>query len=970
MFFCALIFATFAPEILKRSTLTIILIVAKMKKVKALLTSFMMVFVANAMFAQTSTISITVNNGSKITDTTSQTFADILSSHSIAPSNVTSLTISGPMKDGDIATLRTLTNMTTLDMAGVTFVPDLYKEGDEIPEGKNVGDPKSPFITAVDSVWTTELGPIDQNAAVPHGITSATKLPSHIFDGMKKLTSVTIPTSVTTFGDYCFMGCEALTTVNNIDRDIDRVTDLGGHTFLWCTSLQSFEIPNDVTELHSTFMGCTALTSVTFPANLTTIAGAFARCINFNLINGAIPSTVRTIGDYAFFKCESLTKIVLPEAGLTSLGGFAFDYCSSLTEVVNFDKINLGETQVELDNHQFATVTQAIPSYLFKNCVNLETITFPNNIGAVGGYAFINCTKLNSTITLSEHLRYVGYEAFANCQNLEFVPQAGGTLLPSSLTTIANLAFVDCTKFVGPINYPSQDDNTIHHGVFWRTGVTGVNIPDGITTIEAHAFENTTFAESNKVLQIPASVTNIGVGAFANNPGITKVVIANGSNRDLFVDEWAFNNLANLEEVVFGDGLQNITLKYHAFSYNKKTNKVVIPAGANVMVGVESFVENDKLALVELGEGAKVIDIDRAGFAGCLTLPNAVANRLMQDLTEIKEAIFFNCESLYDIVIPSGVTKIDKDAFGGTISLKMITVSRSSAPETVTTGTRTWTNPDTHLEETIEVVTYPFGENTIPNQCMINFTGDAHNNIASYRANEEFLRLLTKTLDEDVTAVNWVNQEGANVILKRKMASKWNSVVLPFDCTQEQLVEAFGERTLAAEFTSSNAEKEAFRFTVRSGLSNNRPVLLKPAATTSTKTDYTIENVNIVNPSVVPYGDGNYSFTGIYAKTESVVPENSYVSYQNHFVTFDNNKNHSQAFRAWLQPVVYAGAPRFAQAMAIEIADEDGETTMIGNVQDFTDKQTDHAYYTLDGRRVENPTNGIYIVNGKKVVIK
>jgi len=56
--------------------------------------------------------------------------------------------------------------------------------------------------------------------------------------------------------------------------------------------------------------------------------------------------------------------------------------------------------------------------------------------------------------------------------------------------------------------------------------------------------------------------------------------------------------------------------------------------------------------------------------------------------------------------------------------------------------------------------------------------------------------------------------------------------------------------------------------------------------------------------------------------------------------------------------------------MAIEIADEDGETTMIDSVQDFTDKQAGHAYYTLDGRRVENPTNGIYIVNGKKVAIK
>ncbi len=942
-----------------------------MKKVKALLTSFMMAFVANAMFAQTPT-TVTVTLTSEISLASALTTAGVTD-----VTAVTSLTVSGPMKDVDIATLRTLTNMTTLDMTDVTLVPDLYKEGDERPVGKNVGDPKSPFIEAVDSVWTTELGPIGQNAPVPHGITSATKLPSHIFDGMENLQSVTIPTTVTTFGDYCFMDCEALTTVNNIDL----VTDLGGHTFLWCTSLQSFEIPNDVTELHSTFMGCTALTSVTFPANLTTIAGAFARCINFNLINGAIPSTVRTIGDYAFFKCESLTKIVLPEAGLTSLGGFAFDYCSSLTEVVNFDKINLGETQVELDNHQFATVTQAIPSYLFKNCVNLETITFPNNIGAVGGYAFINCTKLNSTITLSENLRYVGYEAFANCQNLEFVPQAGGTLLPSSLTTIANLAFVDCTKFVGPINYPSQDDNTIHHGVFWRTGVTGVNIPDGITTIEAHAFENTTFVESNKVLQIPASVTNIGVGAFANNPGITKVVIANGSNRDLFVDEWAFNNLANLEEVVFGDGLQNITLKYHAFSYNKKTNKVVIPAGANVMVGVESFVENDKLALVDLGEGAKVIDIDRAGFAGCLTLPNAVANRLMQDLTEIKEAIFFNCESLTDIVIPSGVTKIDKDAFGGTISLKMITVSRSTAPETVTTGTRTWTNPDTHLEETIEVVTYPFGENTIPNQCMINFTGEADNSTAidSYRANPEFMRLLTKTLDESTTMVNWVNQRGANVKFVRTFGSTWNSVVLPFRYTHAQLEGTFGNNSLAAEFVSyrqsgAATDNKVFRFhTVPGDVSENKPVLVRPA-TVSGENTYTFVNVDIVNPEVDTYGADGYTFNGTYESAVQGtpnVPENSYFVKDNKFVYGGNWKNYSKAFRAWLEPTGVGSAPSMLATIALEL-EENGEVTAINAAEVFGPEAETAAktYYSLDGRRVENPTNGIYIVNGKKVVIK
>jgi len=932
-----------------------------MKKVKALLTSFMMVFVANAMFAQTpTTVTVTLTEETRLADAlTTAGVTDVTA--------VTSLNVSGPMNDADIATLRTLENLATLDMTGVTLLP--------VGTGEPIV-PTNPFITnAVDSVWTTELGPIGQNAPVSYGITDATQLPSHIFDGMKNLQSVTIPSSVTTFGNYCFMGCEALTTVNNISQ----VTDLGRYTFLWCTSLQTFIIPDNVEALNNTFMGCTKLTSVTFPTTdkLKTIAGAFAHCINFNLNDGALPSTITEIGDYAFFKCEKLTKVVLPasQGQLKKLGGFAFDYCSNLVEVDNFDKINLGETQVEV-----VTVTQAIPSFLFKNCVNLEKITFPDNIGAVGGYAFINCEKLNSTITLSENLKYVGYEAFANCKNLKFVPQEGGTLLPSSLTSIANLAFRDCPNFTGPIVYPSQVDYTIHHGVFWRSGVTGVTIPNDITTVEAHAFENTTFAEPNKVLNIPASVTFIGVGAFANNPGITKVVIANGSNRDLLVDEWAFNALANLEEVDFGTGLQNITLKYHAFSYNKKTNKVVIPAGANVTVGVESFVENDKLALVEFGEGAKVTDIDRAGFAGCLTLPNAVANRLMQDLTEIKEAIFFNCKSLYDIVIPSGVMKIDKDAFGGTISLKMITVSRSVAPETVTTGTRTWTNPDTHVEETIEVVTYPFGENTIPNQCMINFTGDADNSTAidTYRADPEFMRLLTKTLDESTTTVNWVNQRGANVKFVRTFGSTWNSVVLPFRYTHAQLEGAFGNKSLAAEFVSyrqsgAATDNKVFRFhTIPDVVSENKPVLVKPATVRGDNT-YTFVNVDIVNPEVATYGADGYTFNGTYvsAVQDANVPANSYFVKANKFVYGGNWENYSKAFRAWLEPTGGGSAPSMLATIALEL-EENGEVTAINAAEVFGPEAETAAktYYSLDGRRVENPTNGIYIVNGKKVVIK
>lgn len=865
-----------------------------MKKVKALLTSFMMVFVANAMFAETpTTVTVTLTSETRLDAAlTAAGVTDVTA--------VTSLTVSGLMKDGDIATLRTLKNLATLDMKDVTLVPNI---------SGNPAAPVNPFITsesqdAKEYTFTTGLKIVENETRyVACGIMNAEELPSHIFDGMTSLQTVSIPSSVTTFGSYCFKDCTALKTVNILETQ--SLTSLGTYTFYKCTALEHFTIPSTVTSLVGTFMDCENLKDVTMPLpfGLTEINAAFARCTNFNPANFVIPDNVTKIKEYAFYECTSLDNIVLPD-----------------------------------------------------------------NITEFDGYCFCGCKNLQGTVKLSNNLTIVGYEAFKDCEKLDFTG-VEGTFLPSRLSLIANEAFLNCKKLTGAITYPAQtnNSNTISAFAFSGTGVTSVTIPEaaGITKIEKSAFE---WANITGTLTIPSTVTHLGYGTFAHNPNMSTVTVTGTggpTSRDLQIEDWCFYTNNSLTSVTFKENIANISTGENSFANNANLEYVTLPENAVLTVGKTSFADNPKLARVDLETGARVASIAKGGFKNCPLLLNAEVNELISNLSEVEgkvklnEEVFYNCTSLENLIIPANVTDIYKNAFGGNVSLKTITVSRNSAPNVQTS-------------EVVEGESQPttvFGA-TVPNDCQIIFDSDAHNNIASYRANGEFLRLLTKTLDEDVTAVNWVSQDGADVILQRKMASKWNSVVLPFDCTQEQLVEAFGTGTLAAEFTSSNPEKEAFRFTVRSGLACNRPVLLKPKETKSVKTVYTIEYVNIVNPTVVPYGDGKYLFQGIYKKTESVVPENSYVSYQNHFVTFGNIKNHSQAFRGWLEPVASGTAPRLAQAMAIEIANEDGETTMIDSVQDFTDKQADHAYYTLDGRRVENPTNGIYIVNGKKVAIK
>lgn len=142
------------------------------------------------------------------------------------------------------------------------------------------------------------------------------------------LTSVTIPDSVTTIGDYAFEECSGLTDVNVGSG----VTSIGDGVFGYCTDLTSIVIPDSVTSIgcHA-FSHCSSLTSITIPDSVTTIGeGAFSDCTGLTEVH--IGSGVTTIGEWAFYKCSGLTSITIPDS-VTSIGGSAFQYCSNLNEI-------------------------------------------------------------------------------------------------------------------------------------------------------------------------------------------------------------------------------------------------------------------------------------------------------------------------------------------------------------------------------------------------------------------------------------------------------------------------------------------------------------------------------------------------------------------------------------------------------------------------------------------------------------
>lgn len=627
---------------------------------------------------------------------------------------------------------------------------------------------------------------------------------------------------------------------------------------------------------------------------------------------------------------SQITKITIPKT-VQHIESRCFDKCENMTEFV-IEGASDGSSQLkEIDSHAFlnckklASIT--LPNsvtYLgendpnsnaggvFEGCESLTSFTFPSSYASnnLPSFTFKNCTNLATINWNGYNPKRLNKNAFENCDKITWsqVPQSVEELGDNCFYLCDALTSVDLSKI-----------KKMDTGVFWATPLTSVEWPAAVTEIPANTFW--ACGKLTTIKGIPGqpgawdNITKIGANAFNMCTDLTTIKLPAELKT---IDAQAFRSCDHLATVDYGTKVE--TIGDGAFWFTGALKKFFFKGSVKTL-GAHAFRESGLTCVHLKGD----MTIGKEAFMKCASLKYVefpATSSATQPLTYVAEGMFADCTSLPFITLPSTVTEIKTKAFDGCSSLKYVNILAAS-PATL-------------------------GANAFPTTAGVYVKPSK---LSAYQAN-----------------------------------AAWN-VYSPKDTYEQTLATKYAsfDHDFPVSFVAKNGHEALEAYVGPSTYRVTQPTkiqkILKMIKVTSTAANEGVllkgEVGRTYTYQIAEVDPGLYTGNRIIGVREDTTLVQTETDGKSNWVLQPDYKLHLvsngtiKSGRAYVHETNDGDTSFGAKGIYLSFAlNEENNTTGIDKVENKKDDE-ENVYYTLSGVRVINPTEkGVYIKNGKKVIIR
>lgn len=431
--------------------------------------------------------------------------------------------------------------------------------------------------------------------------------------------ALSLPNSLTYIGDGAFYGCSGLTGTVNISSSVGYI---GTYAFFGCTKLSSFSV-------NAANLYYSSANDVLFNKKQDTLL----ICPSTKTGTYTIPSTVKGLGSYSFYQCDSLKGSFAIPKSVGYIGYYAFYGCTQIS-AFSVDALNAKYSSkdgvlftkqqdtllvcpaAKSGSYTVPSTVKGIGTSAFYSCGNLTgALTIPASVSYIGSYAFYGCNQIaaynvdaanlyyssvdgvlfskkqdslwicppskTGSYTVPSGVKHIGTYSFYYCTGIN-----GTVSIPATLNSIGDYAFYGCKNIsafqveAGNKYYSATDGvlmNQVKDSIFiCPAGKTGVyQIPSSVVAIDYSAFD-----ECVNLTQInfPPSVKSVGASAFYYCTGLTEVILPTSITT---IGSGAFYGCYNLTSF----GIKATTpplIDGYTFAYVDQTKcKLLLPVGTS-----------------------------------------------------------------------------------------------------------------------------------------------------------------------------------------------------------------------------------------------------------------------------------------------------------------------------------------------------------------------------------------------------